>query len=124
MLYCKWTFHCANVRFIAVVDTVRGCEKMPDASVNERKTSDWVPASASTVAQMIRQHEELSAWLRGQSAELVKSYPDKWVGTGAGKILVFGDKLEDVVEQIESNGGNEGGVVVRFLSSRPKVMIL
>ncbi|MDE2785967.1 MAG: hypothetical protein OXL37_04820 [Chloroflexota bacterium] len=97
---------------------------MPDASVNERKTSDWVPASASTVAQMIRQHEELSAWLRGQSAELVKSYPDKWVGTGAGKILVFGDKLEDVVEQIESNGGNEGGVVVRFLSSRPKVMIL
>ena len=97
---------------------------MPDASVNERKTSDWVPASASTVAQMISQHEELSAWLRDQSAALQESYPDKWVGTGTGRVLVFGDKLEDVVEQVKSNGGNEEVVVVRFLSSQPKVMIL
>ena len=97
---------------------------MPDASVNERKTSDWVSASASTVAQMISQHEELSAWLREQSADLQESYPDKWVGTGTGRVLVFGDKLEDVVEQVKSSGGDEGVVVVRFLSSQPKVMIL
>ena len=79
----KSPFRCADVRFITIVEIVRGCEKMSDASVNQRKTSDWVPASASTVAQMIRQHEELSAWLREQSAELLESYPDKWVGTGA-----------------------------------------
>ena len=97
---------------------------MSDANVSKRKTSDWVPASASTVAQMISQHEELSAWLRGQSAELLESYPDKWVGTGTGRVLVFGDKLEDVVERVESSDENEGVVVVRFLSSQPKVMIL
>ena len=97
---------------------------MSDAIVSQRKTSDWVPASASTVAQMITQHEELSAWLRKQSAELLESYPDKWVGTGTDRILVFGDKLEEVVERVESSGGNDGVVVVRFLSSQPRVMIL
>ena len=97
---------------------------MSDAGVNEQKTSDWVPSSASMVAQMIRQHEELGAWLREQSTELLERHPDKWVGTGTNKVLVFGDKLEEVVERVESSGGDKGVIVVRFLSSRPRVIIL
>ncbi len=97
---------------------------MSDAGVNEQKTSEWVPSSASTVAHMIRQHEELGAWLREQSAELLESHPDKWVGTGTDQVLVFGDRLEEVVERVESGGGDKGVIVVRFLSSRPRVILL
>ena len=92
--------------------------------VNERNIDGWTPAPASVVARRIGQHEELGAWLRAQVTELLEHHPDEWVGTGTDRVLVFGDKLEHVVEQLKSRDGEEGVVAVRFLSSRPRIMIL
>ena len=93
-------------------------------SIFERNIADWTPAPASVVARKIGQHEQLGAWMRGQLVELCEKHPDRWVATGTDRILIFGDNLQDVVKRVKASDGEEGVIVVRFLRSRPRVMIL
>ena len=56
--------------------------------------------------------------------EGVKKYPDEWVGAHSGEIQTHGPTIESVVQQLKEMGFPMWNAHIRFISSKPTILIL
>ena len=75
-------------------------------------------------------HERLEQFQRAadrmfnERETLTEKHPDKWVAMGKDGPLAIGDSLDEVIEEVESQGMRAGEVMIEFLDSDPPVLIL
>ena len=79
---------------------------------------------AQELVDGIREYSEIVARMRSERASLMEKYPDRWIAIGKDGVLAVGDSMEDVFEEVESQGVREADVVVEFLDTDPPLLIL
>ena len=79
---------------------------------------------AQKMADEMREHSKIWKRMRAEHAALMEQYPDKWVAMGKEGLLAVGDSMDEVIEEVESQGIQEEGVVIEFLDTDPPILIL
>ena len=79
---------------------------------------------AKTVAAMLDEHARLRSLLKDAIVATPASAEDYWVGMGIDEVVVRGESAEAVMAGIEASGKADGVVVLEFVSSEPRVIIL
>lgn len=99
-------------------------------NLDEIMTSGTVPdvdsdtADAATVSAMLDEHARLRSLLKDAIAATPASGEDYWVGVGIDEVVVRGESPETVMAGLEAGGTDGGAVVLEFVSSEPRVIIL
>ena len=55
-----------------------------------------------------------------QSPELLKKYPDRWIGITPDETLVVGDSMAEVLELLDQAGAKRSESIVEFLNTKPR----
>ncbi len=61
--------------------------------------------------------------MEARKRELTEKFPDKWVAIHNGEVEV-GDSIEEVLEALDTKGVSRKGVVVEFLTTKPRRLVL
>ncbi len=99
-------------------------------NLDEIMTSSTVPdvdsdtADAATVSAMLDEHARLRSLLKDAIAATPASGEGYWVGVGIDEVVVRGESPETVMAGIEAGVAAGGAVVLEFVSSEPRVIIL
>ncbi len=76
------------------------------------------------LAAGMREYREIVSRLRAERAALTERYPDKWIAMDRDGVIVVGDSMDEVLDEVESRGLCGGDVAVEFLDTTPPLLIL
>ena len=62
--------------------------------------------------------------LSDDHGRMIDTYPDKWVALHSGAVRVSGDTIESVLDDVDAMDLPRSQVIVRFISTEPRTMIL
>jgi hypothetical protein len=62
--------------------------------------------------------------LSSQRKHLISKYPEQWVAIHQGRVKAHSNKQEEVLSQIDHIGLPRKQVIVRFITKKPRAMIL
>ena len=62
--------------------------------------------------------------LSSHHPRMIELYPQKWIVLHAEEVKAHGDTLESVLEAADSQGLPRGQVIVRFINTEPRTLIL
>ena len=79
---------------------------------------------AATISEQIREHELLRHKFRDAISSVGEEHYEQWAGMGPEQVLVFGESLDDVIDQLKPNGKDRRPTVVEYLTAEPPVLIL
>ena len=79
---------------------------------------------AATISEQIREHELLRQKFRDAISSVGEEHYEQWAGMGPEQVLVFGESLDDVIDQLKPNGNDQRPTVVEYLTAEPPVLIL
>ena len=79
---------------------------------------------AATISEQIREHELLRQKFRDAISSVGEEHYEQWAGMGPEQVLVFGDSLDDVIDQLKPNGKDHRPTVVEYLTAEAPVLIL
>jgi hypothetical protein len=63
-------------------------------------------------------------YFHGHRTEWLNSYDGKWIAIYNSKFEASGDSWKDIMNKIKSKGLPSDEVLVQFVSSKPKILIL
>ena len=78
----------------------------------------------STIAQSLRVFQRAARVLSDNHPRLIDEYPDQWVAVADSTVMVHGDTLEQVLEQIDAQDISRADVIVRFIERTQRTLIL
>ena len=79
---------------------------------------------AQALVDGIREYRQIVARMWSERASLMEKYPDRWIAMGKDGVLAVGDSMDDVLEEVESQGYRGSEVVIEFLDTDPPLLIL
>ncbi len=79
---------------------------------------------AQALVNGIREYRQIVARMWSERAALMEKYPDRWIAMGKDGVLAVGDSMDDVLEEVESQGYRGSEVVIEFLDTDPPLLIL
>jgi hypothetical protein len=79
---------------------------------------------AQALVNGIREYRQIVARMWSERASLMEKYPDRWIAMGKDGVLAVGDSMDDVLEEVESQGYRGSEVVIEFLDTDPPLLIL
>ena len=79
---------------------------------------------AQALVNGIREYRQIVARMWSERAYLMEKYPDRWIAMGKDGVLAVGDSMDDVLEEVESQGYRGSEVVIEFLDTDPPLLIL
>ena len=79
---------------------------------------------ATTISEQIREHELLRQKFRDAISSVGAEHYEQWAGMGPEQVLVFGESLDIVIDQLKPNGKDHRPTVVEYLTTEPPVLIL
>ncbi len=79
---------------------------------------------AQKIVDEMREYEKIADRMLSEWDSLMEKYPDKWVAMGKEGLVSVGDSMEEVIEDVESQGVPEKDVVIEFLDTDPPILIL
>lgn len=105
---------------------------MPDAVAGKPDLNDEAYVRAvieelggvRELAAGMREYREIVARMRAERAALTERYPDRWIAMGLDGVIVVGDSMDQVLDEVESRGLCGGDVAVEFLDTTPPLLIL
>lgn len=78
-------------------------------------------------AELLRLQDETNRnedFLQENYGELLKLYPDKWVVIQGEAIAVVAETLQGAMESVDKQGLERGTCAIRFLQSKPRMLIV
>ena len=78
-------------------------------------------------AELLRLQDETNRnedFLQENYGELLKLYPDKWVVIQGEAIAVVAETLKGAMESVDEQGLERGTCAIRFLQSKPRMLIV
>lgn len=79
---------------------------------------------AEKIYEGLREYSSHVEYMESQRSKLTKQYPNKWVAMSGGTIVATGDELEELIQAVDSLGISRVGLIVEYLSTEPRNMIL
>ena len=79
---------------------------------------------AKTADQEMRAFRKDARILSSSSQNLIKQYPNRWIGIHRGKVVAQGATIDFVVQELEALGVRRGDAIVRYISKNPRKMFL
>lgn len=79
---------------------------------------------AREVDRDLRAFRKDALLLSSRRKQLVKRFPDQWIGIHDGEIIASGPSVEAVVRQFDAAGVPRGRGIVRYISRKPRKMFL
>ncbi len=79
---------------------------------------------AKKIREGLREFSNRVGHMESQRAKLTEQYPDKWVAMSDGTIVATGDSLEVLLGTVDNLGISRVGLVIEYLSTKPRSMIL
>ncbi len=103
-------------------DTEITLERLRDeAYVRELVESMGGPGA---IIASIREYGLIVERMWAERAALTKAHPNRWVAMGRDGVLAVGDSMDEVLEEVESQGIRGGDIVIEFLDTDPPLLIL
>ncbi len=102
-------------------EAVNGKELWDEAYVRSLIESQ---GGVQKILDEMREYDEVWMRMQAEHAALMEKYPDKWVAMGKEGLVSVGDSMEEVLEDVESRGIQEEGLVIEFLETDPPIYIL
>ena len=72
----------------------------------------------------LREYRLIVERMWAERAALMKAHPNRWVAMGRDGVLAVGDSMDEVLEEVESQGIRGGDIVIEFLDTDPPLLIL
>lgn len=79
---------------------------------------------SATISEQIREHELLRQKFRDAISSVGEEHYEQWAGMGPEQVLVLGESLDVVIDQLKPNGKDYRPTVVEYLTTEPPVLIL
>jgi hypothetical protein len=79
------------------------------------------------LSEDIQRFQKDCEWLEGHRTELTARYPDRWVAVFHKEVIGTqkgASSLQILIKRLREQGYDTGKVVVRFLATKPKPLIL
>ena len=89
----------------------------------ERKIIDEMGGPAEIHSRLVRYSAAVSA-LASRRAELTEKYPDQWVAMYQGEIACVATTLENLLNEIDKRKLPHEEVVIQFLDTKKKILVL
>ena len=80
--------------------------------------------SAHDVADQLGKFSETAKLLSSQRPRLIDEHPKQWVGLYDGHVEVFGDSLDEIMSAIDERQIPRDSVILRFIDTEEKTLIL
>ena len=84
---------------------------------------DWLGASPKDVAESLLDFSKSSDLLSNDRG-LVDKYAQKWVGVCSGEVIASADRLDSLLNAMDSQGVSRSDTVVRFIEKEQRTLIL
>ena len=79
---------------------------------------------ATTISEQILEHELLRQKFRDAISSVGEEHYEQWADMGPEQVLVFGEPLDAVIDQLKPNGKDYRPTVVEYLTAGHPVLIL
>ncbi len=76
------------------------------------------------VLEMFEKHRAISADFWSRYYALLEQYPDQWIAWGENGFIATADSQLELIAKLEHKGLTPNDVVLEFLDTDPKVLIL
>ena len=79
---------------------------------------------ATEIHEGLRAYSNRVEQMEARRAELTKQYPDKWVAMANRDIVAVAESLTALITEVDKQGIPRFGLVVEYLDTKPRNMIL
>ena len=96
-------------------------------TTKERETTRHIIETlggAKEIHEGLRKYSSQVEYFESQRAKLTKQYPDQWVAMSDGVIVATDDSLEVLIARVDDLGISRIGLLVEYLETEPRNMIL